>query len=434
MMMGSRVGIPDSDHGPSTAEDIDGDGIPNASDNCPSIANSDQRAACDYPPRPASTDDTITDGLARLNWYRTVLGLGSVTHDPDLSAGCALHVSYLIQLSQEVGSAQLGHSEDLTKPYASEAGNQAGVESVLSLGQPHIAGAVDGWMDTLYHRLPLVHPGLTRVGIHYERAMVGGGETGWACILYRQGTDGSATAPHPIMWPPADIIGTSRTFGGNESPCPTVDDPLAGGSCPGGAAIPSVGLHQLGALSNVSGMFTNLDTGEAMPLFATYWEGGASPHENMGYVAGSAALIPEPDTTLINGLYEVHINATVGGAPESYRWRFRTARELPDVGCDDLGENRDFASAIAVDTGVIEGRVCEFADMYRLTGDGMRTVRVEFDNGEGDLDLVALDPSGEPLGRSEGVGDSEELVVPAGNFVQVYGVEGAMGPYILIVE
>jgi hypothetical protein len=193
-------------------------------------------------------------------------------------------------------------------------------------------------------------------------------------------------------------------------------------------------LHGLGAISGVSGTFTNLDTGAAVPIFATYFDGGPSPHEMMGYVDGSIGLVPEPETALDNALYEVRVDATVGGAPETYRWRFRTGRPLPDVGCDDLGENRDFASAIEIETGVIEGRVCEFADMYLLVGEGTRVVRIEFDHGEGDLDLVALSPSGDAIDRSEGVGDSEELTVSTGVYVQVYGAGGAMGPYILTVE
>ncbi|MBZ0121119.1 MAG: thrombospondin type 3 repeat-containing protein, partial [Sandaracinaceae bacterium] len=35
--------IPDEEHGPITDADIDGDGIANDNDNCPSVANADQR-------------------------------------------------------------------------------------------------------------------------------------------------------------------------------------------------------------------------------------------------------------------------------------------------------------------------------------------------------------------------------------------------------
>jgi len=281
-------------------------------------------------------------------------------------------------------------------------------------------------MNTLYHRLPLIHPGLERVGIAYAET--------FACVRYRPGTDGSAVAPYPIFWPPPDIVGTARTFGGNESPCPTAPDPLGGGECPPSAAIASLGLNGFGALSAVEGSYQNLDTGAEVPLFATYWDGGASPHEQMGYMDGSVALVPTPGSSLERALYQVTVRAQVGSATETYRWRFRTSRELPDVGCDDLGIHRTLEDAYPIETGIVEGRVCDFADMYVLTGSGRRTVRLLLDHDEGDLDLVALDPSGAAIDRSDGSGDEEELSVDSGVFVQVYGFDGGMGPYVLVVE
>ncbi len=418
--------MPDLEHGPSTPGDIDGDGVPNDEDNCPSVANADQRDACDYPSRPPDTGEVVADGLARLSWNRALVGLGPVVEDPELSRTCRLHLDYLYMLSEELGSPVLSHTEDLSKPYASEEGNQAGIDSVLSLGQADIGAAIDGWMNTLYHRLPLIHPGLERVGIAYRDA--------FACVRYRPGTNGSVAAPYPILWPPPDIVGTDRTFGGNESPCPTVADPLAGGPCPGSAAIATIGLHGMGGLADVTATFVNLDTGAEVPLFATYWDQGASPHEQMGYVEGTVAVVPEPGSSLERALYEVTVNATVGGSAQTYRWRFRTARELPDVGCDDLGEHRTLEDAYPIETGTVEGRICDYPDMYVLTGSGRRTVRLLLDHDEGDLDLVALDPAGAAIDRSEGSGDEEHLTVDAGVYIQVYGYADGMGPYVLIVE
>ncbi len=419
--------IPDADHGPSTPSDIDGDGIPNESDNCPSVANADQRDACTYPPRPDATGDDLADGLARLNWYRTLVGLGPARLDPALSNGCMLHVQYLLAASADAGGVVLTHDEDLTRPYASEEGNRAGGDSVLSYGRGDMADAIDGWINTLYHRLPLVHPGLERVGMHFEE--------GFGCLLYRQGTTARTPAPHPILWPPPDIVGIDRMFGGDEAPCPTVADPLAGGPCPGAATIASVGLHGMGALTGVSGTYVNLDTGAPVDLFATYWEGGPSPHEQMGYLEQHAALVPLPDSSLDRAGYEVTIDATVGGTPETFRWRFRTARDLPEVGCDDLGDHHTLDVAYEIDRGTVEERICEFADFYRLTGDGTRRVRIDFDGFEGDLDLAAIDETGAGVQESNGTGDSEVLEsVPTGLLIEVYGFEGAMGPYVLTVE
>src|SRR5690349_3259265 len=63
--------IPDPTHGPSTAGDIDGDGVANDADNCPSVANADQRLACTYPERPGAEGSIGDQAVARINWTRT---------------------------------------------------------------------------------------------------------------------------------------------------------------------------------------------------------------------------------------------------------------------------------------------------------------------------------------------------------------------------
>jgi hypothetical protein len=419
--------IPDAMHGPSTDGDLDGDGVPNGDDNCPSVANADQRRACTYETRPALTGDVVADGVARINWTRQSVGLGPVVADPDLTRGCELHVSYLVQWAAEHGGPMLSHEEDLSLPYASEEGNRAGLDSVISYGQPNIGSAVDGWVNTLYHRLPLVHPGLERVGVAYDEA--------FACVQYRRGTNNEVRAPYPIYWPPPDVVGTDRVFGGNESPCPTAADPLAGGTCPGSAAIPTVGIHRWGAISNVVGTYTNLDTGAETFLYHTFWDGGATPHEMFGYLEGTIALVPQPGTSLDRGLYEVRIDADVDGVGQTFRWRFRTAEPLPEVGCDDMGAHHDIASALSIGAGEqMPGRICDLPDFFRVGGSGTRTVTVSFDHATGDIDVVATDEAGTEVARSDSATDREELTVPGGSYLQVYGFDGAMGPYIIRVE
>ncbi|MEI8255765.1 MAG: CAP domain-containing protein, partial [Deltaproteobacteria bacterium] len=173
--------IPDPMHAASTADDLDGDGVANATDNCPSVANTDQRDACNYDaPPPVPTGTAGVDGASYLSWVRARTGLGAVTEDTALSHGCQVHLNYLQALSTELGHAVLEHTEDLSKPYASAEGNAAGVDSVLALGNATIAGSIDVWINSLYHRLPLLHPGLTRVGV----ATLGQ----YGCIQYRRGT------------------------------------------------------------------------------------------------------------------------------------------------------------------------------------------------------------------------------------------------------
>src|SRR5687767_6741309 len=72
------TGIPDDDHAAPSDGDIDGDGVANDADNCPSIANADQRAACTYTPMPEASGDVVEDAVARLNHYRAMVGLPPV--------------------------------------------------------------------------------------------------------------------------------------------------------------------------------------------------------------------------------------------------------------------------------------------------------------------------------------------------------------------
>ena len=421
-------GIPDPTHGASTVEDLDGDGILNDEDNCPSVANADQREiACDYPLPPDGSGAAVADGVAYLNWSRALVGLGPVEEDPALTSGCNLHLDYLKQLSAEMGGPVLGHDEDLSKPYASEEGRRSGIDSVISYGRGNIRDAIDGWLNTLYHRLPLLHPGLHHVGVAYTDQ--------YACVQYRRGTDESVGAPFPIFWPPADIPRTAVQFGGNESPCPTIEDPFdSEATCPASAAIPSVGLHGLGSLSGVTGTITNVATGESVPLFKTYFDGGATEHEQTGYLAGTIALVPVPESTLDRAIYEVDIDAAIDGNPSSYRWRFATAHGL-HIGCDDLGDISSLSTAHEVEVGTIEGRVCEDYDVYKIMGPVPRSVRVEFDPAEVNINLAAFDEEGEVLGRSEGDGAIESLAdLPPGSYVQVYAATGGEGFYTISIE
>jgi hypothetical protein len=59
-------------------------------------------------------------------------------------------------------------------------------------------------------------------------------------------------------------------------------------------------------------------------------------------------------------------------------------------------------------------------------------VRIEFSHAAGDLDLAAFDAAGAPAGVSNGTTNSEQVTVPAGGFVRVFGYNGAQGAYKLI--
>jgi hypothetical protein len=61
-------------------------------------------------------------------------------------------------------------------------------------------------------------------------------------------------------------------------------------------------------------------------------------------------------------------------------------------------------------------------------------VRIEFQHADGDLDLHAFDANGTRVGQSEGTANSEQVTVPAGGSVRVFGFNGARNTYRLIAQ
>lgn len=127
--------------------------------------------------------------LARVNAARKAAGLKPVRLDAELSRGCQSHARYL-SLNQNRPAAQglAVHHEDADLPGATPEGARAAKESVIAvLLDPQTC--VDGWMATLYHRVPIMTPDLERVGFGHARL---NGQK-WACVL--DTGNGRATAP-----------------------------------------------------------------------------------------------------------------------------------------------------------------------------------------------------------------------------------------------
>src|SRR5262249_29553212 len=121
-----------------------------------------------YPPTFGMGD--IAAGIAHLNEFRAAAGETLVTLDEASTTGCEGHLNYLIEEQMKTGMVVLTHDEpDHNNTNYSVANENAGKQSDLSWGgstqgggsQPFGAG-VDLWMNGLYHRRPLLEPGLTK--------------------------------------------------------------------------------------------------------------------------------------------------------------------------------------------------------------------------------------------------------------------------------
>lgn len=184
------------------------------------------------PPAPqvAPVEETRAESIAailkRLNEFRVSAGIPSVKEDPRLSEGCQLHAEYLQQNPREEGPK--AHTEDSNLPGYSEAGLKSAARSVISRTS-HVDTAskrVDSLVATLYHRLPLLHPKLSVIGIGVSR-FAGKGKV---VVIDCDSVDESIPeSVRPVVFPGIDQeqLPTQFALGGTErpNPCPEPGSP-----------------------------------------------------------------------------------------------------------------------------------------------------------------------------------------------------------------
>jgi hypothetical protein len=111
--------------------------------------------------------DAVADAakvVERINVHRKAAGLELLALDPALSKGCSAHAEYLVKNVDHPSTQGLGlHSETEKLPGYTKEGEKAGKASVIFLGLEG-ADAVEGWMGSLLHRIPLMQSRLRKIG------------------------------------------------------------------------------------------------------------------------------------------------------------------------------------------------------------------------------------------------------------------------------
>jgi hypothetical protein len=167
------------------------------------------------------------DLLAAVNEHRVRSKLPRVRHSTILARGADLHALYL---SKNDFKGLSGHEEDPKGAGYTEEGARAGKRSVISPFAPHETAldAVESLMATLYHRVSMLQPALTEVGI------------GWAFrrdgLGYLVVDVGTVDAKHdpklwPVLCPAPGQTGVPVEFGlgARENPNPLPDGVSTGG-------------------------------------------------------------------------------------------------------------------------------------------------------------------------------------------------------------
>ncbi len=291
-------------------------------------ADADESAAppqLSYPSPAAS--DAILDGLARLNSYRAAAGVPVTALDGATSGGCLRHLQYLEAAAQITngGGCLLDHAEpDHGNPYYSPDSEHAGKGALMACVPPSQGGlhswkAIDRWMDSLYHRIPILAPGLQRVGLAEHG--------GYVCLHFRDGT--TEAKAQLVVWPPDGIVDVPTMFVGRESPCPTApSDPYGTPpeQCPGSGYIMTAtwyGPSSVG-FSEVSSVEARLEaTSQPVPLLAWYADTIPEHDPEPGLVPRTVAIAPA-SALASNMRVRGDVKAVIDGSPVTASWGFRT--------------------------------------------------------------------------------------------------------------
>jgi hypothetical protein len=90
---------------------------------------------------------------------------------PELSAGALAHVRYLHANPDQMAKWPDAHEEWPDREGYSVEGSAAGLRSVIAPDVRQPQDAIDAWMATFYHRLPLLAPGLRGIGFAHEQGI-----------------------------------------------------------------------------------------------------------------------------------------------------------------------------------------------------------------------------------------------------------------------
>jgi hypothetical protein len=281
---------------------------------------------------PAGQPGTPADGASELQltaWeafesVRLEAGIAMPTQDDAINQAAQAHADYFSLHAEAYYTSGLNPHEE--NPEWEDGFSGVGIGDRLSFhgvtgGQGWgevmaftgtAQGAVDGWMATLYHRIPFVHPntqqwgfGIAADGAHCEvmdytmGAAMASGATSWT-------TPGQLGVP----WPAPGAVDVDTSWNGAESPQPPLPD---GASYPSGPVV---------TLTFANGASPVLDSASLVGPEGQVPAQVQTP-DNDPWLSSSWALYAL-DPLEAKTVYTLHFQGTVSGESYDASWTFET--------------------------------------------------------------------------------------------------------------
>jgi uncharacterized protein YkwD len=283
--------------------------------------------------RVAAAETPEEQALGHVNAYRAAAGLAAVRLDPALSKGCMQHAKYM--LLNKDSDAMVGleaHKQRPDLPGATPAGAACGKAADLFPGVAGLGVAIDGWMAGIYHRRPMLDPGLKTIGVGYAALPDG---SLMAALMFGESTKKGAW---PVRYPAADQTGVPLEYA-NEIPNPIP------GQGTGGYPL----TLQFPAFDEVTEVRASLiDSRKAkVPFHLSDPEHPATSFGQYGVVSVIPKRLLAPDQR-----YTIQIDATWKGKAQTWTWSFTTIALRPLDAADDTA----MADAIGIPS-IVRGTV-----------------------------------------------------------------------------
>ncbi len=244
------------------------------------------RADASATPRPESTNP-----IDIVNAYRIAAGVPAVALIDSLSNNCWYHSRYMAEENE------IAHSERTNSPWYSAEGQSCGQNSNVWLGSEYSKPiwqpihAINGWMDSVGHRMWLLYPTTPAFGFSFYTA--NNNRAGSALdVLSRINTSKDLTyAGWPVRYPAPNQTGI-----------------------PAQAYSITLGWRYFGATPTVSSVSLTAN-GNPIPLSYTT----ALPVGHKGIEIRPSQSLPA------NSTINVSVTGSYDGKPFNYQWSFKTA-------------------------------------------------------------------------------------------------------------